>query len=162
LVNSLGGLAGSSAFPPGHPCAGALDELVLLAPPSLAPSASLEAFARTLAQQLANYFGVAATFASTCAGPDAFAGCSFPFSTVNGVVPGDGLRDTPFDPDANGAGDLLALDAFYAACPDARVLVRRNLTAAYPGELLRARLSAGQIRRMRAAASAERAHVIAP
>ncbi|MBL8803127.1 MAG: hypothetical protein JNN27_14075 [Planctomycetes bacterium] len=162
LVNSLGGLAGSSAFPPGHPCAGAVDELLMLAPPSLAPAASLDAFARTLAQQLANYFGVAATFASTCTGPDAFAACAFPFSTANGVVPGDGLRDTPFDPDANGAGDLLALDAFYAACPDARVLVRRNLTAAYPGELLRARLSAGQVRRMRAAASAERAHVIAP
>jgi hypothetical protein len=162
LVNSLGGLAGTSAFPPGHPCAGAADELVMLAPTGGAPSASLEALARTLAQQLANYFGVAATFATTCAGPDSFASCSFPFATASGVVAGDGLRDTPFDPDGNGVGDLLALDAFYAACPDARVLVRRNLTAAYPGELLRARLSAGQVRRMRAAASAERAHVIAP
>lgn len=162
LVNSLGGLAGSSTFPPGHPCAGAADELVVLAPNGVAPSASLEALARTLAQQLANYFGVAATFASTCAGPESFASCAFPFATAIGLVPGDGLRDTPFDPDANGVGDLLALDTFYAACPDARVLVRRNLTSAYPGELLRARLSAGQVRRMRAAAGAERAHVIAP
>lgn len=162
LVNSLGGRSGTSTFPPGHPCAGAVDELVMLAPTSLAPAAALEDLARTLAQQLANYFGVAATFTSSCVGPETFASCSFPFATANGVVAGDGLRDTPFDPDANGVGDLVALDAFYAACPDARVLVRRNLTAAYPGELLRARLSAGQVRRMRAAASAERAHVIAP
>ena len=160
LVNSLGSAPAASSYPPGHPCAGSTEELVLLAAP--APGATVESLARVLAQQLCRYFGLAPTFETGCAGPDVFTDCGFPFQNAAWTPAGDRLRDTPFDPDTNGVGDTLALDAFYAACPPARALVRRNLMSNYAGDPLRLRLSAGQLQSMHATADGARAHVMAP
>ncbi len=161
LVDTLSGECTASSFPPGHPCAGGSNEIVMLAPQNCGSNAQ-DDLALSLGRALGAYFGLAPTFESTCAGAESAGACAFPYLAAPSSLGGDLLRDTPFDPDAAGVGNLGLLSATWGACPPVFELVRRNLLARYSNELERATLTLGQVDALRRAALSQRAHVLAP
>ncbi len=161
LVDTLSGECAASSYPPGHPCAGGSNEIVMLAPQNCGSNA-LDDLALSLGRALGVYFGLAPTFESACAGAESAGSCGFPYLAAPSALGGDLLRDTPFDPDASGVGDQGLLSATWGACPPSFELVRRNLLARYSNDLEHAILTLGQIDALRCAALSQRAHVLAP
>jgi hypothetical protein len=162
LVDSLGGACGVSSYPPGHPCNAGTSEIVLLAPTSCGAANPTEGLTLSLVRQLGVYFGLSPTHETLCRGAESPAACAFPYDTGSAQVPGDGLRGTPFNPDATGTGDPFLLNAVWGACPHTLESVRQNALAGYATDAASAALTAGQIAAMLESARTTRAHVLVP
>lgn len=162
LVNALGGACGASSYPPGHPCNSGSSEIVFLAPTNCGAVNLSEGLTLSLARQLGVYFGLSPTHEALCRGADTPTTCAFPYYNGSAPIPGDGLRDTPFDPDPTGNGDPLLLNAIWGACPPTLEAVRQNALGSYAIDSAKVALTAVQITAMLESARTTRAHVVVP